>query len=118
MALSVLYRWSCLRWNIEIPFSTRIGPGLHVLHTAGGIVIHPATVIGSNVTLTNSITIGGSSGRAWPVIGDGVVVGAGAVVLGGVTVGNGARIGANAVVVDDVGVGARVKGIPARPAKS
>ena len=107
LVLAVLYRTVAeLLLGIEIPSSTRIGPGLMIRHGVG-IVINPGTVLGSDVMLRQNVTLGNLSARrpACPVIGDGVEFGAGAVVVGGVRVGDGARIGPNTVVRSDVPAG-------------
>lgn len=90
-----------------------IGSGLFIAHGHGSCIA-PAR-IGRNCYLHQNVTIGWDyRGERAPVIGDGVFIGAGAVVLGPVTVGDGARIGANAVVLDDVPPGATAVGAPAR----
>lgn len=104
--------WSILS-GAEIPLGTRIGGGLLLPHP-NGIVIHPDSVIGPNCLLLQQVTIGTNNSRP-PVIGGHVDIGAGARVLGAVTVGDHARIGANAVVIHDVPPRATVVGIPARP---
>ena len=84
-----------------------------------GVVIGETSVIGDDVTLYHGVTLGGvtwSPGKRHPTVGDGVVMGAGAQVLGPITVGRDARIGANAVVLKDVPPGATMVGIPARAA--
>ena len=84
-----------------------------------GVVIGETSVIGDDVTLYHQVTLGGvtwSPGKRHPTLGDGVVIGAGAQVLGPITVGRDARIGANAVVLKDVPPGATMVGIPARAA--
>ena len=70
--------------------------------------------IGRNCSVIASTTLGLRNDRAFPEIGDGVFIGAGARILGGVRVGDGARIGANAVVIADVPAGATAVGVPAR----
>jgi putative colanic acid biosynthesis acetyltransferase WcaB len=88
--------------GIEIPASTSIGPGLILRHGVG-IVINPSVVIGADVMIRQNVTLGNRlEEHDCPVIEDGVELGAGAVVIGRVTVGAGARIGAGAVVVKDV----------------
>ncbi len=88
------------------------GPGLVLVH-AMGTVINGAVVGGSRVTIMHQVTIG-AEGRRSPILGDDVFVGAGAKIIGAVSVGDGARIGANAVVVHDVPAHATAVGIPAR----
>ena len=82
-----------------------------------GVVIGETAIIGNRVTLYHDVTLGGTSlqaGKRHPTLEDEVVVGAGAQVLGPITVGAGAHVGANAVVVKDVRAGASVVGVPAR----
>ncbi|MGH8635232.1 MAG: serine O-acetyltransferase EpsC, partial [Burkholderiales bacterium] len=82
-----------------------------------GVVIGETAEIGDDCTLYHGVTLGGTSwnkGKRHPTLGKGVVVGAGAKILGPITVGDGARIGSNAVVVKDVPPGATAIGIPAR----
>jgi serine O-acetyltransferase len=82
-----------------------------------GIVIGETAEIGDDCTLYHGVTLGGTSwkaGKRHPTLGNGVVIGAGAKVLGPILVGDGAKIGSNAVVVRDVPAGGRAVGIPAR----
>jgi serine O-acetyltransferase len=93
--------------------TTPIGPGLFISH--GQATILSAERIGSNLQVHQGVTIGWDyRGDRRPVIGDGVFIGAGAKILGAITVGDGARIGANAVVMCDVPAGTTAVGIPAR----
>jgi serine O-acetyltransferase len=106
------------RWltGIEIHPGAVIGRRFFIDHGMG-VVIGETAVVGDDVTLYHGVTLGGTSwnkGRRHPVLGDRVVVGAGAKVLGPITVGADARIGSNAVVTRDVPVGATAVGIPAR----
>jgi serine O-acetyltransferase len=104
--------------GIEIHPGAVIGRRLFIDHGMG-VVIGETAVVGNDVTLYQSVTLGGTSlakGKRHPTLEDGVIVGAGAQVLGPVRVGAGARIGANAVVVKDVAPGATMVGIPARSA--
>ena len=102
--------------GVELPPSVQAGPGLAVWHGTG-LVVHANTRLGAQVTLRHNTTLG-AKGDAIdapaPVLGDRVDVGAGAIVLGELTVGDDAVIGAGAVVVDDVPAGATVVGNPAR----
>jgi len=92
---------------------TVIGPGLFISH--GQATILSAERIGANLWVHQGVTIGWDyQGDRRPIIGDDVFIGAGAKILGAITVGDGARIGANAVVVCDVPPGATAVGIPAR----
>jgi putative colanic acid biosynthesis acetyltransferase WcaB len=102
--------------GVEIPPLVRAGARLQVVHGTA-LVLHSDVRLGSDVRLRHSTTIGalgdGVEGVA-PTLGDGVDVGAGAIVLGPIVIGDGARIGAGSVVLDDVPAGATVAGNPAR----
>ena len=104
--------------GIEIHPGAEIGRRLFIDHGMG-VVIGGTAAVGDDVTLYQGVTLGGTSlqrgVKRHPTLEDGVIVGAGASVLGPFTVGKGARIGANAVVVAEVPAGATVVGIPARP---
>ncbi len=102
--------------GIEIHPGAEIGRRLFIDHGMG-VVIGETAVIGDDVTLYQGVTLGGTSlngGKRHPTLMNKVIVGAGAQVLGPITVGEGARVGANAVVLKDVPVGATMVGIPAR----
>jgi glycosyltransferase involved in cell wall biosynthesis/serine acetyltransferase len=105
--------------TVYLPPSAKIGPGLVIFH-GYAIVINENAVLGRNVTIRQSVTIGAKNdaGTDAPTIGDDVDIGAGAVVIGPITVGNGAVIGAGAIVVHDVAPGEVVVGNPARPISS
>lgn len=115
LAVGILYR-VLIEWilGIEIPWKTKIGPNFVFYHGIG-IVINDATVIGRGVTLRHNVTIGSKThdGPA-PRIEDDAEIGAGAIILGDITVGRGAVVGAGAVVSQDVPAGAVVVGNPAR----
>ncbi|MGT2647327.1 serine O-acetyltransferase [Streptococcus uberis] len=99
----------------DIPYKTKIGEGTLFPHHALGIVIHPYASIGRNCKIEQNVTIGGRSGLTeLPQIGDNVIIGAGASIIGPVVIGNYAQIGANAVVVKDVPERAVVVGVPAK----
>lgn len=106
------------RWltGIEIHPGATIGRRFFIDHGMG-VVIGETAVIMDDCTLYHGVTLGGTSwnkGRRHPTLESGVVIGAGAKVLGPITVGAGAKIGSNAVVVKDVPAGATAVGIPAR----
>lgn len=102
--------------GVEIHPGARIGRRVFIDH-ATGVVIGETAEVGNDVTLYQGVTLGGTSlhkGKRHPTLGDGVIVGSGAQILGPHTVGEGARVGANAVVLDEVPPGVTVVGIPAR----
>jgi serine O-acetyltransferase len=100
--------------GIEIHPGAKIGEGFFIDHGMG-VVIGETAEIGTNVTLYHGVTLGGVSmekGKRHPTLEDGVVVGAGAKILGNITIGEGSRIGANAVVVKSVPHDSVVVGVP------
>ncbi len=102
--------------GIEIHPGATIGRRFFIDHGMG-VVIGETAEIGDDVTLYHGVTLGGTSwkeGKRHPTLGNGVIVGAGAKILGPIHVGNSAKIGSNAVVVKDVPAGATAAGIPAR----
>jgi len=102
--------------GIEIHPGATIGRRFFIDHGMG-VVIGETAEIGDDCTLYHGVTLGGTSwnkGKRHPTLGNGVVIGAGAKVLGPIVVGDGARIGSNAVVVKDVPPRATAVGIPAR----
>src|SRR5688572_5448037 len=106
------------RWltGIEIHPGARIGRRFFIDHGMG-VVIGETAVVGDDCTLYHGVTLGGTSwnkGKRHPTLGRGVVIGAGAKLLGPIDVGEDAKIGSNAVVVRDVPPGATAVGIPAR----
>jgi serine O-acetyltransferase len=105
-------RLNTILCNCIIGRGADFGPGFVLIH-ATGIVINGNVRGGTNVYLEHQVTIGAER-RQSPVLGSGIFLGAGAKILGSVTIGDGARVGANAVVVDDVPSYATVVGIPAR----
>lgn len=111
--LSTFSRWLT---GVEIHPGAQIGRRFFIDHGMG-VVIGETAVIGNDVTLYQGVTLGGTSwnkGKRHPTLGDGVVVGAGAKVLGPFTVGDYAKIGSNAVVTKEVPSEATVVGIPGR----
>ncbi len=104
---------------IDIHPGAKIGRNFFIDH--GFTVIGETAEIGNDVTIYQCVTLGGTSpdngvaGKRHPTIGNGVIVGSGAQVLGPITLGERSRVGANAVVTKDVPAGAVMVGIPARP---
>jgi serine O-acetyltransferase len=104
--------------GIEIHPGATIGRRVFIDHGMG-VVIGETSEVGDDVTLYQGVTLGGTSlekGKRHPTLQEGVIVGAGAKILGPLTVGAGARVGSNAVVLKPVPAGATVVGIPAREA--
>lgn len=111
--ISFISRWLT---GIEIHPGAHIGKRFFIDHGMG-VVIGETAIIGDDCTLYHGVTLGGTSwqkGKRHPTLKDDVVVGAGAKVLGPITLEQGARVGSNAVVVKDVPEGATVVGIPGR----
>ena len=112
--------------GIEIHPGAKIGKNLFIDHGMG-VVIGETSEIGNNVTIYHAVTLGGSSPsidserqrheKRHPTIGDDVVIGSGAQIIGPIKVGNNSRIAANAVVVKDVPDNATMVGIPAKAVK-
>lgn len=108
-------------FGLEIAVRCEIGKGLYFPHTQGTVI--GANHIGENATIYHNVTFGAReidlvySESSRPSIGNNVIVGAGAKVLGGITVGDDARIAANSVVIENVPAGATVVGVPAKIVK-
>ena len=105
--------------GIEIHPGAQIGNSLFIDHGMG-VVIGETAIIGDNVTLYQGVTLGGTGrerGKRHPTLGNNLVVGAGAKVLGNITVGDNSYIGANAVVIKDVPPNSTVVGVPGRITK-
>jgi serine O-acetyltransferase len=102
--------------NIDIHPGATVGRRFFIDHGAG-VVVGETAEIGDDVTLYHGVTLGGTSwnqGKRHPTLGDGVMVGAGAKILGPITVGSRARVGANSVVINEVPPGRTVVGIPGK----
>lgn len=118
--LKLLARWLAqinrFFTGIEIHPGARIGEGVFIDHGMG-VVIGETAEIGKNVTLYHGVTLGGVSnkkGKRHPTLEEGVVVGAGAQILGAITLGECSRVGANAVVVENVPRDSVVVGVPGK----
>jgi serine O-acetyltransferase len=110
---STLARWMT---GIEIHPGAKLGRRVFIDHGMG-VVVGETAEIGDDCTLYHGVTLGGTSwqkGKRHPTLEAGVIVGAGAKILGPITLGAGAKVGSNAVVVKDVPAGATAIGIPAR----
>ncbi|MEK7376564.1 MAG: serine O-acetyltransferase EpsC, partial [Candidatus Margulisiibacteriota bacterium] len=111
--LSLLARWVT---GIEIHPGAKIGKGFFIDHGAG-VVIGETAVIKDNVTLYQGVTLGGTGkekGKRHPTIGNNVIIGAEAIVLGNITIGDNSRVGAGALVTKSVSTDCTVVGNPAR----
>ncbi|HEY0088479.1 MAG TPA: serine O-acetyltransferase [Candidatus Lokiarchaeia archaeon] len=132
---TLLYRVAHFFWKLEMPFVPRyisdiareitaieIHPGAEIgsdffIDHGAGVVIGETAEIGNNVTIYSGVVLGGTStnkGKRHPTIGDDVVLGTGAKVLGPVKIGNNVRVGANSVVVNDVPDNSVVVGVPGK----
>ncbi|MGU8586691.1 serine O-acetyltransferase EpsC [Clostridium perfringens] len=101
--------------GIEIHPGAKIGKGLFIDHGMG-VVIGETVEIGDNVTIYHGVTLGGTGkdkGKRHPTIGNNVIIGCGAKILGPISIGDGAKIGANSVVLKNVPKGKTAVGIPA-----
>ncbi len=134
----IAYRIAHLLWKLKIPFIPRlisqisrfftgieihpgaqIGRGLFVDHGMG-VVIGETSIVGENVTLFQGVTLGGTgkeTGKRHPTLGDNIVIGAGAKILGNIEIGSNSYVGANAVVIKNVPANTTVVGVPGRITK-
>jgi serine O-acetyltransferase len=134
----VTYRVVHVMWKIRIPFLPRlisqmarfftgieihpgaqIGKSLFIDHGMG-VVIGETSIIGDNVTLYQGVTLGGTgkeTGKRHPTLGDNIVVGTGAKILGNITIGSNSYVGANAVVLKSVPPNSTVVGVPGHVTK-
>ncbi len=102
--------------GVEVHPAAVLGPGLFIDHGMG-VVIGETAEVGENVSILQGVTLGGTSTKRekrHPTLGDNVVVGAGAKIIGGFRIGNGSRIGAGSVVVREVPENSVVVGVPGR----
>lgn len=105
--------------GIEIHPGAQIGKGFFIDH-GNGVIIGETTIIGDNVTLYQGVTLGGTGkeqGKRHPTLGNNIMVGAGAKVLGSCIIGDNCKIGAGSVVLSDVPPGSTVVGVPGRVVK-
>lgn len=107
-------------FDVDIHPAAQIGHGMTMDH-ATGIVIGETAVVGNNVLMLHDVTLGTRGferGDRHPVVGDDVIIGAGAKILGRITVGNGARVAAGSLVLEEVAPGHTVAGVPSRVVKT
>ena len=112
----MLSNFSRFLTGIEIHPNARIGRRFFIDHGMG-VVIGATTIIGDDVLLYQGVTLGGTGkehGKRHPTLGDNIVVGSGAKILGNITIGSNSRIGAGSVVIDNVPENSTVVGIPGR----
>lgn len=112
-----LQNQSSERFGVDIHPAARIGGGIMIDH-ATGLVIGETAVVGDNVSMLHGVTLGGTgcgSGARHPKIGSGVLISAGAKILGNIDVGEGAKIGAGSLVLESVPPHTTVAGVPAKP---
>jgi len=112
----LLSQFSRLLTGVEIHPAAKIGRRFFIDH-GGGVVIGETAEIGNDVLIYQGVVLGGTSlskGKRHPTIGNNVVIGSAAILLGPITVGNGAMIGANSVVIKSVATGVTVVGVPGR----
>lgn len=105
--------------GIEIHPGAQIGKGFFIDH-GSGVIIGETTIIGDNVTLYQGVTLGGTGkeqGKRHPTLGNNIMIGAGAKVLGSCTIGDNCKIGAGSVVLENVPPGCTVVGVPGRIVK-
>jgi serine O-acetyltransferase len=110
---SIIQRRLLRLYGLELLPGADIGGGLYIAHPSGCTIV--VASMGENVSIMGSVTFGRTRDPLWPTVGNEVFVGAGARVLGPIKIGDGVEIGANAVVLTDVDRNERVVGVPARP---
>lgn len=116
LALYLQHRAS-VAFHVDIHPAAQLGSGIMLDH-ATGLVIGETAVVGDDVSILHGVTLGGSgasTGIRHPQVGRGVLISAGAKLLGNITIGEGAKIGAGSVVLDDVPAQVTVAGVPAKP---
>lgn len=115
----LLYMLNRILFAVVLPPSVKVGRGVTFAYQGLGTVVHAKAVIGNDVYIGPQVIIGGRSGeKRVPVIEDKAFLGAGARVLGPVTVAAGATVAAAAVVLTDVAPGTAVAGVPAKPIRA
>lgn len=113
----LLMRWIRIIYSCDLPVNLKLGKGVVLKHNGLGVVIHPKAIVGENTQIYQNVSIAGRNERGTPVIGKNVFIGAGACILGGITVGDNVSIGANSVILSDIPDNAVVVGIPGKVVK-
>lgn len=105
-------------FSCDIAYQVDIHSSCRFPHQGLGVVIHPAVKMGKNCIIYQNVTLGANGKRGYgneaPIVGDNVMIGAGAVILGGIKIGDNAIVAANAVVLNDVPQNVMVAGVPAK----
>mgnify|MGYP001038451053 CR=1 FL=1 len=101
-------------FSCDIPPSCYIGKGTSFPHYALGVVMHPRSKLGENCKIYQHVTIGSRNGNGPPILGNNVLVGSGASILGNITIGDNVNIGSNSIVLNDLPSNCTVVGVPAR----
>ncbi|MED5119474.1 serine O-acetyltransferase [Priestia megaterium] len=109
--LAFLYR---VLFSCNIPPSCEIGRGTSFPHYALGVTIHPRCSIGENCKIYQHVTLGSRDGIGPPIIGNNVLIGSGAIILGDIKIGNNVNIGSNSLVINDIPSNSTVVGVPGR----
>lgn len=112
-----LYLLNRILFSNDIPPTVEFGENLNLPHYGLGVVIHPRAKLGDNVTIYQNVTIGCRNKMGPPIIGNNVLIGAGACILGKIKIGDNVQIGANAVVTKNIENNDTVVGIPAHSLK-
>lgn len=109
----ILMKYIRVIYSIELPPSVVMGQNSFFVHNGLGCVIHAKSKIGDNVLIYQNVTLGGRNGKSGITIGNDVIIGAGACILGNIAIADTAKVGANAVVLSDISYGETVVGVPA-----
>lgn len=107
----IIYHIIQVLFACTIPYSAEIEKGVNIAHFHG-IVIHQKSVIKSGTILYQNVCLGGRNGKGGPIVGHNCTIGAGACILGEITIGDNVNIGANAVVLESIPNNCTVVGVP------
>ncbi|MED4029956.1 DapH/DapD/GlmU-related protein [Priestia megaterium] len=116
---SVLSKLNRIIYGCQVPHTAEIGENTIIGYDGIGTVIHYRSKIGKNCVIMSGVTLGGTNHKKEvPIIGDNVLIGTGAKLIGSVTIGSNVVIGANSVVVNDIPDNCLVVGVPAKVTKT